>query len=460
MIRKISKALGSLTIDTLNRFLKEEFSKFEDTRADNSHLKLSDGLMSGYAMFSLKDASMLHFNNERSSRSGNLKSIYHVEKAPSDTGMRTILDEVNPSQFFKVFTGLIKKVRAAGIFKAYRYFKGYIIVSLDGVHHFSSYCVKCKHCLEYNVNGKIQYRHYTLSGAVVHPDKKAVLPVLHEPILKQDGKKKNDCEQNAAKRFFPKLKKQFPTEKVVIVQDSIGSTGPNIKAIKEEGFTYILSVKPDGHETLFKQYEGRAKRGAVKTYEVERDGFIHKFFYINNLCLNETHPDIRVNFLDYYQIDKTGKKPERHFTWITEFNLNKSSVFKVMRAGRSRWKIENETFNTLKNQGYHFEHNFGHGRNHLNVVLMYLMMLAFFVDQLQQDWNENFKAAWHKQQTKISLWGKVRQKFDEFEVPSMDFIYQLIIGNIIVEYKYANRDGTSPFKNTKPKRVSPLIDSS
>lgn len=442
------KSLTRVAIDALNGYLKTEFLKFEDKRMDNSTIEMSDALMSGYAMFSLKDASMLQFNNERLSRQGNLKSIYKVEKAPSDTAMRTILDEVDPSQFSKVFTGLITMVKKVGILKEYYYFRRHLLVSVDGVHHFSSYSVNCKHCLKYSVNDKTQYRHFTLGAAIVHPNKKEVLPIVQEPIKKQDGSKKNDCEQNAAKRLFPKLKAQLPTEKIVIIQDSIGSTGPNIKAIKKEGFGYILGVKPDSHQTLFKEFERRKNHGLIKSYELERDGFIHQFSYTNKLSLNQEHSDIKVNFLDYRQIDKTGKKPNRHFTWISDFTLTKANVFKVMRAGRSHWKIENETFNTLKNQGYHFEHNFGHGHKHLNVVFMYLMMLAFFVDQLQQGWNENFKEAWYKQQSKISLWEKVRQKFNEFEVPSMDFIYQLIIGNIVVECKYVTRDGTSPFENS------------
>ncbi len=55
-----------------------------------------------------------------------------------------------------------------------------------------------------------------------------------------------------------------------------------------------------------------------------------------------------------------------------------------MRAGRARWRIENETFNTLKNQGYHFEHNYGHGNENLCSVMTMLMMLAFLIDQVQQ----------------------------------------------------------------------------
>jgi hypothetical protein len=55
-----------------------------------------------------------------------------------------------------------------------------------------------------------------------------------------------------------------------------------------------------------------------------------------------------------------------------------------VRGGRARWRIENETFNTLKNQGYHYEHNFGHGQQNLSVVFAMLMMLAFLVDQTRQ----------------------------------------------------------------------------
>ena len=56
----------------------------------------------------------------------------------------------------------------------------------------------------------------------------------------------------------------------------------------------------------------------------------------------------------------------------------------LMRAARARWRIENETFNTLKNHGDYFEHNFGRGHRHLSTMFAYLMMLAFLIDQIQQ----------------------------------------------------------------------------
>ena len=43
-----------------------------------------------------------------------------------------------------------------------------------------------------------------------------------------------------------------------------------------------------------------------------------------------------------------------------------------MRAGRAQCKIENETFNTLKNQGYNFQHNYGHGYQNLCSIMIML----------------------------------------------------------------------------------------
>ena len=80
----------------------------------------------------------------------------------------------------------------------------------------------------------------------------------------------------------------------------------------------------------------------------------------------------------------------------------------------------------MKNQGYHFEHNYGHGEKHLAVVMALLMMLAFAIDQVQQKSNTLFRAAWAKKGPKCALWEAVRQLFSSFEVSSMRQIYEAI----------------------------------
>jgi hypothetical protein len=85
--------------------------------------------------------------------------------------------------------------------------------------------------------------------------------------------------------------------------------------------------------------------------------------------LNDTHFDLEVNFLEYWEHAPDGSV--QHFSWVTDLPVDDSNRMTLMRGARARWKIENETFNTLKNQGYHFEYNFGHGNQHLSTVLMH-----------------------------------------------------------------------------------------
>ena len=104
--------------------------------------------------------------------------------------------------------------------------------------------------------------------------------------------------------------------------------------------------------------------------------------------------------------------------------------YAIMRGGRARWKIENETFNTLKNQGYHLEHNFGHGEQNLSVVLALLMMLAFLVDQTQQLCCPLFQAARNKFRTKRHLWEEIRNFFRMLLFDSMLALLTAIVRGV------------------------------
>ena len=120
-----------------------------------------------------------------------------------------------------------------------------------------------------------------------------------------------------------------------------------------------------------------------------------------------------------------GRSPTL-LSWITALRLNKGTVYQIMRGGRARWRIENETFNTLKNQGYHFEHNYGHGYRHLSVVFAMLMMLAFLVDQVQPLCCPLFQAVWAKLGSKRRLWEKMRALFYHYALVSMRPLFEAL----------------------------------
>jgi hypothetical protein len=134
--------------------------------------------------------------------------------------------------------------------------------------------------------------------------------------------------------------------------------------------------------------------------------------------LNHAHPDLTVNFLEYWEVDAKGK--ERVWSWITNLPISRDNAAALMRAGRARWKIENETFNTLKNQGYHFEHNFGHGEQYLCSTLAGLMLLAFLIDQIQEHACRVFQLARARWRSRRYLWERFRALFLTAYVPNWE----------------------------------------
>ena len=409
------------------RFLDSQFQAFPDHRADNARYNLADVLKSGFAMFSLKSPSLLAFKSQSVAEQSNLHSIYRIEgDIPCDNQMRGILDPFDPQLLRPIFPLVFQLLRRAGVIKDYQYWYKYVIVSVDGVEHFSSTKVHCPSCTtRTHRNGEVSYHHSGLVAVIVHPNQSEVFPLDFEPILRQDGAKKNDCERNAAKRLLEQLCERYADLPILLVEDALYANAPHLRQILNYGWHYIISVKPDSHESLFKQFAGRQSRGQVKELRYrDEKGVQHYYCWTNSLCLCDSATDITLNFLLYEQTAKDGKV--LRWTWITNLPLNTRSVEKVMCGGRSRWKIENETFNTLKNQGYHFEHNYGHGQENLATVLALLMMLAFLVDQIQQHCCPVFRQLWQGLGTKSKLWFSLRSLFHTLLFKSMAALYHHI----------------------------------
>jgi hypothetical protein len=176
---------------------------------------------------------------------------------------------------------------------------------------------------------------------------------------------------------------------------------------------------------LFQQVQAAEHAGRVTSYERHdrAAGVVHRFHFVNDVPLNASHSDVRVNFIEYWEM---GQDKVQHFSWVTDLRVSKRNVYRLMRGGRTRWKIENETFNTLKNQGYNFEHNYGHGEQNLSVVFATLMMLAFLVDQVQQLCCALFQAVWAKLGSKRLLWERMRALFYDYAFASMRELFEAL----------------------------------
>lgn len=134
-----------------------------------------------------------------------------------------------------------------------------------------------------------------LAGVLIHPDVKEVFPFCPEPISKSDGSTKNDCEQNAFKRFLDHFHKEHPHLKVIFTNDALSSKAPYIKPIIEAGAHFIFGVNPTGNPSLFKWLKGvEFITHAVKT----KKEFIELKFH-NKIPLNDAHHDLEVNFIEW-----------------------------------------------------------------------------------------------------------------------------------------------------------------
>jgi hypothetical protein len=402
-------------------------------------ISITDCLSSALAIFKLKFPSLLQFEDALIDEhiKQNIKNLFDLENVPCDTYMRERLDEVNPRDIRPAFTKLFSTLQRGKELEKFAFLDGKYLLLNDGTGFFSSKKIHCKNCCEkhHRKDGSVSYYHQMLAGVIAHPDLKEVIPICPEPIMKEDGAKKNDCERIASERLLRDFRREHPHLPVIIVEDALSSNGPHLKLLTELNMSFITVVKPDGNKFLFDWLEGFDWSGDLsKRVEsqgefsfVDEQGRTHKFRFVNQMPLNDTHKDLKVNFLEYREISKEGKTLY-HNTWITDIEITELNAYKIARGGRARWHIENETFNTLKNQGYHFEHNFGHGYKNLSTVFAMLMMLAFLIDQTEQLCCGLFQGALEKLELKKSrLWRKIRGFFEFHVITSWEALYRAII---------------------------------
>src|SRR6266851_8477452 len=319
------KGRKHLSADALFRLVRSSFATIPDERSAEVEIPLTDALMSAFAMFSLKSPSLLAFDKQRVE--GNLDTIYGIPRAPCDTRMRERLDPVSPESLRASFTSVFRQLQRGKAIEDMVFLDGHSLVALDGTGSFSSPTIHCASCLQkVHRNGSITYYHQMLGAALIHPDFREVIPLMPEPIIKQDGTEKNDGERNAAKRFIAKLRQDHPHLKFIITEDSLSSNAPHIETLHDSGFHYILGVKEGDHAYLFEQVRAAEEAGRVTYYERHDRlaGIEHPFRFVNDMPLNESRPDVRVNFIEYWEV---SEKKVQHFSWVTDFRVTKYNVY-------------------------------------------------------------------------------------------------------------------------------------
>ena len=145
-----------LSADALVALVRASFSRIADPRAGTPRIALTDVLMSAFAMFALKDPSLLAFDERR--HDDNLRSLYGIGRVPSDTHMRTVLDLVPPEELRCAYQDVFRQVQRGKALEPYVFLEGCYLLSLDGTGYFSSAKIHCPSCMrKEHADGTVTY---------------------------------------------------------------------------------------------------------------------------------------------------------------------------------------------------------------------------------------------------------------------------------------------------------------
>ena len=383
---------------SLMQQIQATFCTLPDSRTGkNCSYEMNDAALSAFSVFFMQNPSFLAQQKtlEKSKGKSNLETLFGVHKTPCDNQIRNLLDTVSPSQFYPIFSYIFKGLMASGYFKSFVSIKKSLLVALDGVEYFSSEKIHCDCCSTQTFsNGKTRYSHKAITPVVVSPSQSSVIPLAPEFISPQDGCEKQDCELNASKRWLEREKELFANQSITLLGDDLYSHQPFCELILEHEKHFIFVCKQDSHKTLYEWLADFEREGKIKTYQQKQwNGKQHIFYqyrYMNQVPLKDDDKALMVNWCEV-RITNTQGKILYYNSFITDYAINNANIQTIIEAGRARWKIENENNNTLKTKGYSFEHNFGHGKQHLASVLATLILLAFLFHTILEYFDQCYR---------------------------------------------------------------------
>jgi len=310
--------------------------------------------------------------------------------AYSDNYIRDMLDEASPALLAPCFERLEKLLAEPPMREAFGRMGGRTLVAWDGTEFFCSQKISCQHCLaRKRSNGKIESYHSMLAAVVVAPGHSRVVPLMPEFIAPQDGAEKQDCERNAVKRWFGKHHARLEPLRPVYLGDDLFACHPVAKMVVDAGGDFIFTCKEASHKALHDFIDGAEPfRHDVKIRKGKTaDTFRYRWF--EDVPLRDGADALRVNWIGF-EIADAGGRVKYSMAWVTSLPVTRHNVAEIVACGRTRWKVENEGFNVMKNHGYEFEHNFGHGEKFLAMTMAALNLLVFAwhsaLDILEPPW--------------------------------------------------------------------------
>ena len=394
--------------------LRQTCGSLPDKRTGgNSRYSMTDISMAAFSMFFMQHPSFLDFQRTLHENTGqdNTQTLFGLGKIPTDNHIRKMLDGVEQAHFEQSFFAFLDGLGDnATVLK--NVLDGHTLIALDGSEYFCSRKVSCPACsTRKRSDGGQEYFHTFLGAVIVAPGKQDVFSLPPEFIRPQDGDKKQDCELKAVKRWFDRMGPVCKKYNPVYLGDDLYAKHEICKTILDHDCSFIFTCKDSSHKTLAEFRKNLALSSHIETHGVGSQKREYRYTWICDLPIRDGVDALSVNWFDISIVNPKGKTTY-HSSFITNLSPSKQNIAELASCARARWKIENETFNVLKNNGYHLEHNFGHGQETLPSVLVTLNLLAFSLHNIcsavEKLWQRAREACGPRNRLFIHLWSITR----------------------------------------------------
>ncbi len=378
---------------------------------------MEDIALSAFSVFFTQCPSFLSFQKRMEETRGqsNAQSFFQIQQIPSDNHIRKMLDPIEPSHLEPLFDEIYEAFKQRGVLESMKSVNETQLIALDGTWYYSSqsenvHCERCS-CIEHK-NGKRTHYHSAITPVVVSPGHSEVVTLKPEFILKQDGHEKQDCEIAAAKRWLSKHAQQYAEGNSTLLGDDIYAHQPFCRQALLHGFHFLFTCKPSSHTRLTAWVEGLEESKQISFWREQRKDKRNRretreYRWSHGIPLTSGENPLKVNWLEVRIFDHKGKQIY-HSSWITDWEISENNVAGLVAAARARWKIENESNNVLKTKGYHLEHNFGHGKQHLSSLLATMNLLAFALHTLMHVSEDSYRLIRDKLPTRKIFFEHVR----------------------------------------------------
>jgi hypothetical protein len=368
-----------LILDDLLNGLHDACAAFPDKRKGAGGYSMADIGLSAFSLFFMQSESFLSYQRslEEGRKTSNCHTLFGMKSIPTDNHIRSMLDPVHPSHLQSSFDQVVATLRERGGMKDFERLGGRALIALDGTEFFCSQKLGCPHCqTRKRSNGKTDFYHSMLAATLVAPGHNMVVPLMPEFIAKQDGAEKQDCERNAAKRWLAAHAARVKALRPVYLGDDLFACQPICEAVLASDADFLLTAKPESHKTLYDFMNGATLEEISQARKEGDKKLTYRYRWFSGAPLRDGKDALDVNWIGVTIRDAKGKATYDG-AFVTSIEVSRENVAEIAACARARWKIENESFNILKNNGYHLEHNFGHGKQNLAMLFAAMNLLAF-----------------------------------------------------------------------------------